>query len=87
VRAKTDRLDTGLLMRAVLGWLRGEAKHRNMAAIRPLRRKMPGAFAGAGTILISSVLLKARFYDLQGKTSTSGSAQPSSAFSTGSKVG
>jgi transposase len=32
-RAKTDRLDTGLLMRAVLGWLRGEPKHRNMAAI------------------------------------------------------
>jgi transposase len=32
-RAKTDRLDTGLLMRAVLGWLRGEPKHCNMAAI------------------------------------------------------
>jgi transposase len=32
-RAKTDRLDTGLLMRAVLGWLRGEPTHCNMAAI------------------------------------------------------
>ena len=32
-RAKTYRLDTGLLLRAVLGWLRGEAKHCNMAAI------------------------------------------------------
>ena len=32
-RAKTDRLDAGLLMRAVLGWLRGEPKHCNMAAI------------------------------------------------------
>jgi transposase len=32
-RAKTDRLDAGLLMRAVLGWLRGESKHCNMAAI------------------------------------------------------
>ena len=32
-RAKTDRLDAGLLMRAVLGWLRGEAKHCSMAAI------------------------------------------------------
>ncbi|MBV8523492.1 MAG: transposase, partial [Acetobacteraceae bacterium] len=32
-RAKTDRLDTGLLMRAVLGWLRGEPKHCHMAAI------------------------------------------------------
>ena len=31
-RAKTDRLDTGLLMRALLGWLRGEAKHCSMAA-------------------------------------------------------
>ena len=35
-RAKTDRLDTGLLMRALLGWLRGEAKHCSMAAIPSL---------------------------------------------------
>lgn len=26
-RAKTDRLDTELLMRAFLGWLRGEKRH------------------------------------------------------------
>src|SRR5881396_3318589 len=32
-RAKTDRLDTELLMRAVLGWLRGEKRHCSMAAI------------------------------------------------------
>jgi transposase len=32
-RAKTDRLDAGLLMRAILGWLRGERKHCSMAAI------------------------------------------------------
>ena len=32
-RAKTDRLDAGLLMRSVLGWLRGEAKHCSMAAV------------------------------------------------------
>ncbi|MBZ9603266.1 transposase [Phyllobacterium sp. KW56] len=32
-RAKTDRLDTELLMRAFLGWLRGEKRHCNMAAI------------------------------------------------------
>ena len=32
-RAKTDRLDIGLLKRAVLGWLRGEKKHCTMAAI------------------------------------------------------
>ena len=32
-RAKTDRLDVGLLKRAFLGWLRGEEKHCTMAAI------------------------------------------------------
>lgn len=32
-RAKTDRLDIGLLKRAFLGWLRGEPKHCSMAAI------------------------------------------------------
>ena len=31
-RAKTDRLDTELLMRAFLGWLRGERRHCSMAA-------------------------------------------------------
>lgn len=35
-RAKTDRLDAGLLMRAVLGWLRGEHKHCSMVAIPTL---------------------------------------------------
>ena len=32
-RAKTDRLDTELLLRALLGWLRGEKRHCSMAAI------------------------------------------------------
>ena len=32
-RAKTDRLDIGLLKRALLGWLRGEEKHCSMVAI------------------------------------------------------
>ena len=32
-RAKTDRLDTELLKRAFLGWLRGETEHCHMAAI------------------------------------------------------
>ena len=32
-RAKTDRLDTELLKRAFLGWLRGEPDHCSMAAI------------------------------------------------------
>lgn len=35
-RAKTDRLDTALLMRAFLGWLRGEPKHCSMVAIPSL---------------------------------------------------
>jgi transposase len=35
-RAKTDRLDTQLLLRAVLGWLRGERKHCGMVAIPTL---------------------------------------------------
>ena len=35
-RAKTDRLDTELLKRAFLGWLRGEPKHCSMAAIPAL---------------------------------------------------
>jgi transposase len=32
-RVKTDRLDTELLKRALLGWLRGEREHCKMAAI------------------------------------------------------
>lgn len=35
-RAKTDRLDVGLLKRSLLGWLRGEAGHCRMAAIASL---------------------------------------------------
>ncbi len=35
-RAKTDRLDTNLLKRAFLGWLRGEPGHCSMAAIPSL---------------------------------------------------
>jgi transposase len=32
-RAKTDRLDTELLKRGVLGWLRGERGHCSMARV------------------------------------------------------
>src|SRR4029077_3684853 len=32
-RAKTDRLDTELLIRVFLGWLRGEKRHCSMVAI------------------------------------------------------
>jgi transposase len=35
-RAKTDRLDAEMLLRAFLGWLRGEAKHCAMVAIPTL---------------------------------------------------
>ena len=44
-RAKTDRLDTELLKRAFLGWLRGEPDHCSMAAIPTLEdedAKRPG---------------------------------------------
>src|SRR5205823_4861936 len=35
-RAKTDRLDTGLLKRVFIGWLRGEPDHCHMVAIATL---------------------------------------------------
>jgi transposase len=38
-RAKTDRLDTGLLKRAFLGWLRGEQGHCSMAAVPTLEEE------------------------------------------------
>jgi transposase len=38
-RAKTDRLDTELLKRAFLGWLRGEPDHCGMAAIPTLEQE------------------------------------------------
>jgi transposase len=38
-RAKTDRLDTELLKRAFLGWLRGEREHCKMASIPTLEEE------------------------------------------------
>jgi len=38
-RAKTDRLDCELLMRAFLGWLRGEARHCTMTEIPSLEEE------------------------------------------------
>jgi transposase len=38
-RAKTDRLDIGLLKRAFLGWLRGETDHCSMVAIPSLEEE------------------------------------------------
>jgi transposase len=59
-RAKSDRLDVKLILRAFLGWLRGEAKHCSMAAIptvaeedgkRPLRERE--ALTGEATRLVN----------------------------------
>src|SRR5215470_3850890 len=38
-RAKTDRLDTGMLIRVFLGWLRGEPRHCKMVAIPTLEEE------------------------------------------------
>lgn len=38
-RAKTDRLDTAMLMRVFLGWLRGERGHCRMVAIPSLKEE------------------------------------------------
>ena len=38
-RAKTDRLDTELLKRVFIGWLRGEPDHCRMAAISTLEEE------------------------------------------------
>ncbi len=39
-RAKTDRLDTELLMRVFLGWLRGEKRHCSMVAIPTIEEEV-----------------------------------------------
>jgi transposase len=61
-RAKTDRLDIGLLKRSFLGWLRGEAGHCSMAAIPTLAEedaKRPGrereVLVGERTRLINRI--------------------------------
>ena len=38
-RAKTDRLDTEMLLRVLLGWLRGERRHCSMVAIPTLEEE------------------------------------------------
>ncbi|MER9850952.1 hypothetical protein NKJ55_27145 [Mesorhizobium sp. M0106] len=47
-RAKTDRLDTAMLMRVFLGWLRGERGHCRMVAIPSWRKRMPSGRAASG---------------------------------------
>ena len=61
-RAKTDRLDLGLLKRSFLGWLRGEKKHCSMVAVptreaedgkRPLRERK--GLVGDATRLVNRI--------------------------------
>ncbi len=61
-RAKTDRLDTGLLQRAFLGWRRGERGHCSMAAVptpeeedakRPNRER--GSLVGERTRIVNRI--------------------------------
>ena len=69
-RAKTDRLDTELLKRAFLGWLRGEPKHCSMAAIPTLEdedARRPGRerqiLVGERTGRLSSLICGATLAD------------------------
>ncbi len=52
-RAKTDRLDTELLKRAFLGWLRGEPGHCSMAAIPTLAEEDAKRPSREGEALVS----------------------------------
>ena len=61
-RAKTDRLDLGLLKRCYLGWLRGERRHCSMVAVptreeedgkRPLRER--DRLVGEATRLVNRI--------------------------------
>jgi transposase len=61
-RAKTDRLDTALLMRALLGWIRGEPGHCRMVVVPTLAEedaRRPNreheALAAEGTRIINRV--------------------------------
>jgi hypothetical protein len=38
-RAKTERLDTAMLKRVFLGWLRGERRHCRMVAIPTIEKE------------------------------------------------
>jgi transposase len=49
-RAKTDRLDTELLKRTFLGWLRGERDHCKMVAIPSIKNENPKLKRAAGRL-------------------------------------
>ena len=48
-RAKTDRLDTAMLLRVLLGWLCGERGHCSMVAVPTMTRRTPNVRAGSAT--------------------------------------
>ncbi len=51
-RAKTDRLDTGLLKRVFIGWLRGEPDHGHMVVVPTLAEedaKRPNRVSARGS--------------------------------------
>ena len=48
-RAKTDRLDTELLKRGFLGWLRGERGHCSMARVPRLPKRTPSGPTASAT--------------------------------------
>ena len=48
-RAKTDRLDTELLKRGFLGWLRGERGHCTMARIPTIAERTPSGPIGSAS--------------------------------------
>ena len=48
-RAKTDRLDTELLKRGFLGWLRGERGHCSMARVPTIAERTPSGRTASAT--------------------------------------
>ena len=72
-RAKTDRLDTEMLMRALLGWLRGEPGHCRMVAIPTVEQedaRRPGrereALVGERTRLTNTIKAELALWGIQG---------------------
>ena len=72
-RAKTDRLDTEMLMRALLGWLRGEPGHCRMVAIPTVAQedaRRPGrerdALVAERTRLTNTIKAELALWGIQG---------------------
>jgi transposase len=72
-RAKTDRLDTEMLMRALLGWLRGEPGHCRMVAVPTVAQedaRRPGrereALVGERTRITNMIKAELALWGIQG---------------------